>query len=228
MSSDTAVLPLRLYDARRAVYYDRPLLRGRLHAVCFLAALVLAPLMIAAERRAAALAVACVYGTCVAALFGVSAVYHCRAWGAVMMRRLHRLDHLMIVLMIAGSATPPLALSAPQSLRLPALCTLWALATLAIVVRVLWPRSPERTVGMIYVGLGWIAGAGVPAVWLHNGVGPAVLLLVGGLLYTAGALFYHRRAFDLVPSVFGYHETFHLCVSLAAACQFVAIALFVL
>jgi hemolysin III len=88
--------------------------------------------------------------------------------------------------------------------------------------------APERLVGAIYVGLGWFAGSAVPAVWIYGGVAPAVLILCGGVLYTAGAVGYHRRRPDPLPGVFGYHEVFHTYVTLAAACQYVAIAGFLL
>ncbi len=54
------------------------------------------------------------------------------------------------------------------------------------------------------------------------------MLAAGGLLYTAGAIIYALRRPDPVPSVFGYHELFHALVVAAAACQYVAVALFVL
>ncbi|HKI91020.1 MAG TPA: hemolysin III family protein, partial [Gaiellaceae bacterium] len=57
---------------------------------------------------------------------------------------------------------------------------------------------------------------------------PAVVLLgAGGLAYTAGAIVYARRRPDPVPSVFGYHEVFHALTLVALACQYVAIAFFV-
>ena len=71
------------------------------------------------------------------------------------------------------------------------------------------------------------AGLALPRVWARAGVAPTVLLLTGGLLYTAGALAYHRRRPDPLPSVFGYHEVFHAFVCAAATCQFVAIAVFI-
>jgi hemolysin III len=58
-------------------------------------------------------------------------------------------------------------------------------------------------------------------------VAPAVLMLTGGVLYTVGALSYHRRRPNPRPSVFGYHEVFHAFVCAAATCQFVAIAAFI-
>jgi hemolysin III len=105
---------------------------------------------------------------------------------------------------------------------------LWTLAVLAAVARLTRMTAPEPIVGAVYVGLGWISGLAVPAVWMYAGVAPAVLMIVGGLLYTVGAISYHNRRPDPYPAVFGYHEVFHVYVSLAAACQYVAIACFVL
>jgi hemolysin III len=87
--------------------------------------------------------------------------------------------------------------------------------------------TPELLAGALFVGLGWLAGLALPWVWAHAGVAPALLILTGGLLYTAGALSYHRRQPDPFPSVFGYHEVFHAFVCAAATCQFVAIAVFI-
>jgi hemolysin III len=64
-------------------------------------------------------------------------------------------------------------------------------------------------------------------VWSHAGTAPGALMLAGGLLYTAGAISYHRRRPDPYPSVFGYHEVFHAYVCAAATFQFIAIALFI-
>ena len=60
------------------------------------------------------------------------------------------------------------------------------------------------------------------------GVAAALLMLAGGLLYTAGALSYHRRRPDPIPSVFGYHEVFHALVIAAAALHYAVIAFAVL
>ncbi len=218
----------RLYDARRNEFYDKPLLRGWAHAVSFVAAVVIGTLLIADARADSRLIVAAVYALSVAGLFGASACYHRGRWTAAVSRRLERLDHTMIILLIAGTATPPMALCLAGSLRVAALGLLWLLATLAVLVRLVWIAAPEKLVGSIYLGLGWVAGAALPAVWVRNGVGPAVLLLAGGVLYTVGAVGYHRRFPDPRPSVFGYHEVFHTYVTMAAACQYIAIGCFLL
>jgi hemolysin III len=134
----------------------------------------------------------------------------------------------MNILLIAGTATPAVVLSMHGTAQVAELVLLWSFATATAIARLMWMSAPEKIVGALYIGLGWIAGAAVPAVWIHNGTAPGVLLLVGGLLYTVGAVMYHRRRPDPRPLVFGYHEVFHTFVSLAAACQYVAIACFVL
>jgi hemolysin III len=87
--------------------------------------------------------------------------------------------------------------------------------------------APELLVGSTFVGLGLVGGIALPAVWLHAGATAGALLLAGGLLYIAGAISYRRRRPNPYPSVFGYHEVFHVYVCAAATCQFIAIALFI-
>jgi cation diffusion facilitator family transporter len=96
-------------------------------------------------------------------------------------------------------------------------------------LEIVGPRMvlPERLVGATFLGLGWMGGLALPAVWIHAGAAPGALMLTGGLLYTAGAISCHRRWLDRYSSVFGYHEVFHVYVCAAATCQFVAIALFI-
>ncbi len=87
--------------------------------------------------------------------------------------------------------------------------------------------APEPLVGATFTGLGWIAAVALPGVWVQAGAAAGALMLAGGLLYTAGAISYHRRWPGPYPSVLGYHEVFHACVCAAATCQFAAIALLV-
>jgi hemolysin III len=217
-----------LYDASRGLHYDKPRWRGWAHLIAFEIALVIGTLVIANARGATHTTVAVIYAAAVAGLFGTSALYHRGKWGPGASARLQRLDHLMIIYLIAGTATPAIVICLHGTLEIVELVLLWALALLAAAMRLARMSAPESLVGVVYVGLGWMSGLAIPAVWLHAGVAPAVLLIVGGLLYTAGAISYHRRRPDPDPAVFGYHEVFHTYVTLAAACQYVAIACFVL
>jgi hemolysin III len=216
-----------LYDARRGVYYTKPVLRGWLHLFWFGASLVSGSLLLAGGHGAARITAVAVYSASVSALFGISALYHRGTWTEAGRRRLQRLDHAMIFFLIAGTATPAFLLDARGAFGLACLIVMWTLTLTAAAIHLTWMDAPELLVGGTFVGLGWAAGLSLPWVWVHAGVAPAVLMLVGGLLYTIGAFSYHRRWPNPYPSVFGYHEVFHAYVCVAATCQYVAIARFI-
>jgi hemolysin III len=216
-----------LYDARRGVYYVKPVLRGWLHLLWFGASVVLGTLLLACAHGAVRVTALAIYAASVSAMFGISALYHRGNWTAAWNRRLQRLDHAMIFLLIAGTATPAFLLATSGTFRLACLITMWALTLTAAALRLAWMSAPELVAGSTFVGLGWVAVLALPGVWIHAGSAAGGLMLSGGLLYTAGALSYHRRRPDPCPAVFGYHEVFHACVCAAAACQYAAIALFI-
>jgi hemolysin III len=212
------------FDARRGIYYARPVLRGWLHLVWFGFSVVAGPLLLAGAHGAQRITAGAIYATSVSALFGVSAVYHRGRWTQAGRARMQRLDHMMIFFLIAGTATPVLLLTSPGAFGLACLITVWTLAAAAAAVHLKWMSAPELLVGAVFVGLGWVAALALPGIWIHAGVAPAALVLAGGLLYTAGAVCYRRRRPDPSPSVFGYHEVFHAFVCIAATCQYAAIA----
>jgi hemolysin III len=216
-----------LYDARRGVYYAKPLLRGWLHLLCFWASLAGGVLLLVRAHGGAQITAAAIYSASLSALFGTSALYHRGTWTAAWRLRLRHLDQAMIFFLIAGTATPAFLVCAPDGAGLACLIVLWALTFSAVAVRLARASVPERVAGALFVGLGCAGGLALPWVWIHAGVASGVLLLAGGVLYIAGALSYHRRWPDPYPSVFGYHEVFHIYVCAAAACQYAAIARFV-
>jgi hemolysin III len=216
-----------LYDARRGVYYTKPVLRGWLHLIWFGASLVVGTLLLVRVHGAARVTAVGVYAASVSALFGISALYHRGTWTDAWRRRLQRLDHAMIFFLIAGTATPAFVLAMRGGLGLACLIVLWSLTLTAAVIHMARMVLPERLVGATFLGLGWMGGLALPAVWIRAGAAPGALMLAGGLLYTAGAISYHRRWHDPCPSVFGYHEVFHAYVCAAATCQFIGIALFI-
>jgi hemolysin III len=215
------------YDARRDVYYTKPALRGWLHLLWFEVSLVFGTLLLARAHGATRITASAIYVASVSGMFGVSALYHRGTWSVAWRQRLQRLDHAMIFFLIAGTATPAFLLTVRGTFGLVSLIVMWALTATAAGIRMVRMTVPELVAGAIFVGLGWLAGLALPWVWAHAGVAPALLMLTGGLLYTAGALAYHRRRPDPFPSVFGYHEVFHTFVCAAATCQFVAIAVFI-
>jgi len=216
------------YDSQRQLLYAKPVLRGWLHLVSFEVSLVVGTLLVAHAGGATRTAAAAIYATTVSGLLGTSALYHRGDWRPAAHRRLQRLDHVMIFLLIAGTSTPIFLLVTPGAVGIALLSVMWALIVLAMVTHLVWMDAPEVLVGATFIGLGCVGGAALPFVWTRVGVAAFVLMLAGGLLYILGAVLYHRRRPDPVPTVFGFHEVFHAFVSVAAAAHYVAIALFII
>jgi hemolysin III len=215
------------YDARRGVHYTKPVMRGWLHLLWFVASLVISTVLLTRAHGGARVASIAVYTASVSALFGVSALYHCGTWTDTWRRRLQRLDHAMIFFLIAGTATPTYIMAARGAVGVTGLILLWTLTGAAAIIHMAWMNAPERLVGGTFIGLGWVAALALPEVWIHSGAVPGLLMLAGCLLYLTGAISYHFRWPDPYPSVFGYHEVFHVFVCAAAACQYAAIALYI-
>jgi hemolysin III len=205
----------------------KPLLRGWMHLVWFEACLVLGTLALVHTHGALRITGLAIFVASVSAMFGVSAFYHRGNWSETWRVRLQRVDHAMIFLLIAGTATPAFLIASHGTFRIACLAALWTLTLAAGAIHMVWMNAPELLVGSTFVALGWAGGLAIPAVWLHSGAAAGTLLLVGGLLYTAGALSYRLRWPNPNPAVFGYHEVFHVYVCAAATCQFTAIALFI-
>ena len=216
-----------LYDARRGVYYAKPVLRGWLHLLCFWVSLAGGALLLTRAHGGAQVAAAAVYSASLSALLGTSALYHRGAWTAAWRLRLRHLDQAMIFFLIAGTATPAFLLCAPAGVGLACLIVMWALTFTAVGLRLVRSSAPEFVAGALFIGLGCVGGLALPWVWIHAGAASGALLLAGGLLYVAGALSFYHRWPDPYPSVLGYHEFFHVYVCVAAVCQYAAIARFI-
>lgn len=214
-------------SARRSTATVKPRLRGWIHfwslLVAILAGAALIALAAATVSAAAALGTSVYVGT-VLGLFGVSALYHRRTWASVDARTwMRRLDHSMIFLFIAGTYTPLAMLAMGPNTGYLVLGIVWGGALGGVVLKLAWPNAP-RWVGVpVYIALGWVAVFVLPDLLETTGVAALVLIIAGGLLYTAGAVCYAARWPDPWPTTFGYHEFFHSAVSVAAICHHIAI-----
>ncbi|MFZ1880478.1 MAG: hemolysin III family protein [Gaiellaceae bacterium] len=205
----------------------KPRLRGVFHEVGFFAAVALAiPLTILAEPGRARIS-AIVFSSCLAACFGISALYHRPTWSPVVRSWLARADHAGVYLLIAGTYTPFGLIVFSHAWAIVVLSIVYTGVAIAIALKVIWVRAPKRLSAAIGIALGWL---GVVAYSQFAKVGAAgiILLFVGGLFYTGGAIVYALKRPDPRPALLGYHEIFHLCTLAAAACQYAAIAFYVL
>ncbi|MDX8037234.1 hemolysin III family protein [Lentzea sp. BCCO 10_0856] len=205
----------------------RPRLRGWLHLWSFIASVATGATLIALAASTvsarAALATS-VYGLTVLGLFGVSALYHRVTWKSDRVRTwMKRLDHSMIFVFIAGTYTPFALLAMNPGTGSTVLWVVWIGALLGVTLKLAWPHAPRWLGVPIYIALGWVAVFVLPELLHHAGVAALVLLLVGGALYTVGAVFYATRWPNPWPQVFGYHEFFHAATVVAAICHYIAI-----
>jgi hemolysin III len=206
----------------------KPRLRGVLHQWAFVLFVGLAALLIALASGAAERAGAATFAGALVAMFGTSALYHRVNWRSLGARMwLRRLDHAMIYVLIAGTYTPFALLALEGGWRWSILSIIWAGALAAIVLTLVWVEAPKWLSSALGILLGWIGIVMVPKLVDTIGLPGTLLLAVGGLLYTFGAIVYARRRPDPVPTVFGYHEVFHACVIGAAACQYAVVAMLV-
>ena len=174
------------------------------------------------ERLAAA-----AFGGCLILTFGLSALYHRITWQPAARRVMRRLDHASIYLLIAGTYTPYGLLVLSGAWQFSVLGVVWIGAALAIVQRLFWLDAPRWVPVGAGILLGWVGIVAVPQIVDASGVSGTMLVATGGILYTLGAIVYAVGRPDFVPTVFGYHELFHVLTVLAASCQFAAIALLV-
>jgi hemolysin III len=206
----------------------KPRLRGYSHAVAFVAAVPLGLALILEADTGRGRLSATVFAATVAAMFGASALYHSPNWSDAPKRWLRRVDHAGIYGLIAGTYTAFGLLALSGYWRWVVLSIVWAGALAGIVFKFAWLDAPKWISAVIGVGLGWIGVVVFPQLLHKIGVGAMLLVLAGGLLYTAGALVYALRRPDPRPAVFGFHEVFHVLVIAAVACQYSAVAFFVL
>lgn len=219
---DVPALPL--LDAARidaAVPEITPSWRGWIHAATFPVAIAAGIVLIVLAEGAPAKWAAAVFMATSLLLFGNSALYHRFRWSPKTKAVLKRIDHANILLLIAGTYTPLAALALPPDQGVLLLCLVWGGAILGILFRVFWIDAPRWLYVALYLVLGWAAVMYMPQLFQAN-LAMVILVIVGGLLYTLGAVAYALRRPNPWPGHFGFHEIFHVCTVLAFLCHWTA------
>lgn len=184
----------------------RPIWRGRLHALTLILMIPLTVLLMVKSVPAGNWIPAAVYSVSLLAVLSLSSSYHLLARTETSQVVMQRIDRAMIYVLIAGTYTPVLLIVMNPPASSIILGIVWAGATAGVLLRSL--GKYHRISVLLYVLLGWTALIIIPALW---GYSPflVLLLLLGGICYTAGAALYHFRIPTLSPTTFGYHEMFH-------------------
>ena len=166
------------------------------------------------------------YGLSAISLYSASTLYHSVKSSIKIRGILKKIDHSMIYVLIAGTYTPICLLAVWQEGGKIMLPLIWVLASLGVVSSSIWIKKPNWLSALLYLGMGWLALTIIKPLW-QNLSGPALFLLIlGGALYSLGAVLYALRWPGRNHPVFGFHEIFHFFVLAGSFCHFFLIFAF--
>jgi hemolysin III len=220
-SAEMPELPLMESAELDAEVELRPTWRGWIHAATFPIAIAAGIILIVLAQGAAAKWASAVFMATSLLLFGNSALYHRFDWGPKTRAVLKRIDHANILLLIAGTYTPIAVLALPTDKAIILLSLVWGGAILGILFRVFWIDAPRWLYVALYLVLGWAAVMYMVDLFQANAA-MMILVIIGGVLYTLGAVVYALKRPNPWPGHFGFHEIFHVCTVLAFLCHWTA------
>ena len=203
---------------------QKPLLRGHFHQAAFFFALGAWIVLITRIHTQLQAVSIVIYGVGLLSLFGVSALYHRIQWQVKARAWMRRLDHAAIFLLIAGTFTPVCLLGMQGQTGERLLWIVWGVALLGIIQSLIWVHAPKWLSAILYVAMGWLAGPYIMEMNASLGPGRLSLIIIGGAIYTLGAVVYAIKKPNPYPRVFGYHEIFHLLTIIAAILHFIVVA----
>lgn len=203
-------------------------LRGMLHGCAALgAAAGLVVLLVRAWGQPDILAAVAVFGVALVAMFTVSALYHSVPWNGRWKKRMQRIDHSLIFMVVAGTFTP-VAVATLDGARLAlGLGLVWGIALVGITLKFLLAQPRTWLSVTLQMVMGFSVALWLPLVLRHLGWGAVALILGGGAAYVLGTIVFASRRPRLSPRLFGYHELFHVLVMMGAGLHFWAIAAYV-
>ena len=201
----------------------KPLLRGYFHEWMFFISIGACIPLISKSTNPNELIATIVYSIGIFMMFGFSALYHRINWRPKVLKVMRRLDHSSIFIMIAGSFTPICLLVLPDMLGLQLLLIIWIIAGIGIIQTVLFTNTPRMVRAGIYLIAGYMAIPYLSVLSSVMGFTNYALTVAGGTIYSVGAIGYGLKFPDFSPKYFGYHEFFHILVSVAAILHFIVI-----
>lgn len=188
-----------------------------------LALIGLIALLIVGSDTSAKLISLLIYGVSLIFLFSASATYHMVQVKENVLEIFRKLDHAAIYCLIAGTYTPFCVNAFSGFWNWGLLSIIWTLALIGIITKLFYIRAPRWLNAGIYLVMGWLCISAIGQMLALLPVWVLSWLIVGGLLYTFGAIIYITKIFNFVPGTFGFHEIWHIFVLLAAAAHFVAV-----
>ena len=209
------------HNTRKALAHEPPRLRGVAHRWAAIAMVPLGAWAVAASTPGVHRWAVGLYVAASILMLGLSAGMHHRRRDARATERWIRLDHTGIYVMIATSVTAVSLVGTTPPWRGWVIGVSWVLAVFGLVVEWLPQRTPRGFAHTMFLVNGWVAVVLVVQLWQAPDAGPVAVawLLAGGLCYTVGAVVVALRRPDPLPTLFGYHEVWHVMVVVAVLCH---------
>ena len=201
----------------------KPALRGWQHAAMFPIAVVAGTALVVTAPTTAGRVSSAIFAATATLLFGVSALLHLGGWAPNVESILRRLDHANIYLIIAGTYTPFAVLALPPDEGKVLLTIVWTGALIGVAMRLFWIGTPRWLSTTLYVVVGWIVVFFIPDLIEGAGAGVVVLVALGGILYTIGAIVYAAKWPNPSLRTYGFHEVFHTLTVAAFAAHYIAV-----
>lgn len=199
------------------------------HFITFLAGIAgLVYLIIFSYGDLAKLATMGIYGASVVILYGASTAYHWANTTPEKQLILRKFDHISIFILIAGTYTPVLYYGLEGTWRWAMLGAIWGLSLVGIIIKIFFLGIQRWVSTMFYIILGWMAIVPMSRLIQVYPKEAMLLLFLGGLSYTIGGIIYATKIFNFIPNKFGFHEVFHILISIGSLLHFVMIAKFIL
>lgn len=164
-----------------------------------------------------------IYGASLIFLFSASATYHMVRVKEKALEIFRKVDHSAIYFLIAGTYTPFCINAFTGFWKWGMLTIIWSLAAIGVGIKVFIIRVPRWLNAGIYIAMGWLVVGASGQLLAALPVWVITWLIIGGVVYTLGAIVYITKVFNFVPGIFGFHEVWHIFVLLAAAAHFVAV-----
>lgn len=211
-------------DPRRLSALDPPKLRGVLHATFVPISIVAGILLVLFAPTNEARLLGGIFALTVTGMFAASANLHRRQWTDTGWWRARQLDMTAIYLIIAGSYTPLVGLTLDDPWRSTVLLVVWVATIIGIGIRWLPIVPPFGLTTSIYILVGAVFIPALPKLWDFPGPTGVYLIMAGCLVYLIGGLMLGARVPKLWPRLFGYHEVWHVLVTIAVTLHYCVVA----
>lgn len=198
----------------------KPLLRGHLHQAFFFFALGASLILLKTHYAHKDLAVLLIYLITLNGLYLISTLYHRPNWNEKKRMLMRRLDHSAIFLLIAGTATPIIAIKLPEDIGDKLQIANWAIAIAGVIISLIWVKASKKINAIIYILAGGFWLIFLKNFYISMNAQQILALILGGFFYILGALIYAAKKPNLFQNIFGYHELFHLFVILGSLMHF--------